>query len=94
MPLVAVPAKEPVEILKAEAVRDATADAAMMELELSNRRRLISTLPTGDGALDFLSHFSSVIVSSGGKAIQSERRGLATTIAQRLTIGRALRSLI
>src|SRR6516162_9381898 len=33
-------------------------------------------------------------VLRGRKAIQSERRGLATTIAQRSTIGRALRLLI
>jgi hypothetical protein len=44
---------------------DATADAAMTELEPNNRRRLISTLPTGDEALEFLSDFSSLIVFSG-----------------------------
>src|SRR5262249_32974735 len=44
-------------------VADATADAAMTELEPSNRRRLISIFPTAHGAPRFL---SSLIVSSGG----------------------------
>src|SRR5262245_34008660 len=32
---------------------DATADTAMRELEPSRRRRVILTLPAGEGALDF-----------------------------------------
>src|SRR5215470_7368490 len=43
---------------------DATADAAMRDVEPSSRRRLISSLPAGDGVFDFLSDLSSLIVSS------------------------------
>ena len=54
---------------------DATADAAITELEPSNRRRLISVLPAADGAPDFLSNFSSLIVSSGGVRRFRARQG-------------------
>jgi hypothetical protein len=43
---------------------DATADAAMIELEPSNRRRLISALPAGDAVFDFLPDLSSLIIFS------------------------------
>src|SRR6516164_759018 len=43
---------------------DATADAAMRDVEPSSRRRLISSLPAEDGAFDFLSDWLSLIVSS------------------------------
>src|SRR5262245_40190850 len=43
---------------------DTSADAATREVEPSRRRRLISTLPKGDRALDFLSDLSSLIVFS------------------------------
>ena len=62
---------------------DATADAAMTELEPSNRRRLISTLPAGDGALDFLSDFSSLIVSSGVQGNSGRAQGCRAAIDDR-----------
>ena len=37
----------------------------MTELEPSKRRRLISVLPAADGASDFLSDLSSLIVTTG-----------------------------